>query len=70
MAIRTAFIGLSGPIAYDYKNVGDKIHPVETSAPNPILEDSLGLMAFYDEIHFLAPQLCPRNMRDLPYVRF
>jgi hypothetical protein len=38
--------------------------------PNPILEDSLGLLILYDEIIFLSPELCPENMRNLPYVKF
>ena len=41
---RSAFIGLSGPIGYDYRNSTDKSDPRDTSAPNPILEDGLGLM--------------------------
>ena len=67
---RKAFLGLSSPIAYDYKNTMDKIHPKDASAPNPILEDAMGLLLLYDEIVFLSPHICPKNMRELPYVSF
>lgn len=65
--MRRAFVGLSGPLAYCYKqqSLGNSRPP-----PNPILEDSLGLLILYDEIVFLAPDLCPENMRHLPYVKF
>ena len=64
--MRRAFIGLSGPLAYCYKrqSLGERV------LPNPILEDSLGLLVLYDELLFLAPDLCPQNMRSLPYVKF
>lgn len=68
--MRRVYIGLSGPLAYDYQNQTDKYHHSETSAPNPLLEDSLGLLIFYDEIIFLSRHLCPKNMRELPYVKF
>lgn len=68
--MRRAFIGLSGPIGYDYKNQTDRPNPKDSDAPNAILEDGFGLMLLYDELIFVAPQLCPANMRELPYVRF
>lgn len=68
--MRRVYVGLSGPLAYDYKNQTDTYHYSETSAPNPLLEDSLGLLVFYDEIIFLSRHLCPKNMRNLPYVHF
>lgn len=67
---RRAYIGVSGPLAYDYKNTGDTFDSRENSAPNPLLEDSLGLIVCYDELVFLSRHLCPRNMRELPYVSF
>ena len=45
MVKRIAFLGLSGPIAYDYKNKLDAVYP------NPILEAPLGLMVLYDELN-------------------
>lgn len=68
--MRRAYIGLSGPLAYDYQNQNDKFHYQESSSPNPLLEDSLGLLVFYDEIIFISRHLCPKNMRELPYVKF
>lgn len=67
---RKAFIGLSGPIAYDYNNQSKNEFPSDHSSPNPILEDSMGLLLFYDELIFLSPQLCPKNMRSLDFVKF
>ena len=61
---RTAFVGLSGPLAYDYKAVE------RGREPTPILEGALGLLLCYDEIVFLTPGLCPPNMRNLDYVSF
>jgi hypothetical protein len=68
--MRRAYVGLSGPLAYDYKNQFDRVDARDGSSPNPLLEDSLGLMVLYDEIVFLSPQLCPHNMRELPFVKF
>jgi hypothetical protein len=58
---RIAFIGLSGPMGYDYNNYQDK----NSTIPNPILEAPLGLMVLYDKILFLHPSLCPKSMLDL-----
>lgn len=60
-----AFIGLSGPIGYNYERLGKR-----RSTPNPILEDVTGLLLCYDELIFLCRELCPQDMRDLPYVSF
>lgn len=68
--MRRAYIGLAGPLAYDYKNQADRPHAADLDAPNAILEDSLGLLMLYDELVFLSPQLCPQDMRQLPYVKF
>ena len=64
MVKRTAFVGLSGPLAYDYRTVGKR------RGPNPILEGALGILLYYDEIVFVARGLCPANMRKLDYVHF
>lgn len=56
-----AYIGLSGPIGYDYSD-DDQGHP--------ILENVSGLAICYDEIVFLSRGFCPADMRDLSFVRF
>ena len=66
----SAFIGLAGPFGYDYRNPAPAVSSDDYSSPNPVLENVLGLLLCYDEILFLAPQFCPADMRDLPYVRF
>lgn len=63
MSKSIAYIGVSSPLAYDYANG-------EPNRPNPILEAPMGLFLLYDELRFLHPALCPRNMRDLEYVTF
>lgn len=65
-----AFIGMSGPLGYDYRNPSSRRDRPGVSDPNPILENVLGLLLCYDELVFLAPQFCPADMRRLPYVRF
>jgi hypothetical protein len=65
-----AYIGLAGPIGYDYRNEAPRVNDVDSSSPNPVLENVLGLILCYDEIYFLAPQFCPADMRNLPYVHF
>jgi hypothetical protein len=59
-----AYIGLSGPVCYDYKN------RLNRKYPNPILEGPLGLMILYDEVVFLHEALCPKSMRKLDFVKF
>jgi hypothetical protein len=62
---RTAFVGASGPIIYDYKNA------LDSKYPNPILESPLGLMTLYDKIVFLHPAVCPKTMqKGLDFVEF
>jgi hypothetical protein len=61
---RTAYIGLSGPVCYDYKNM------LNTKYPNPILEAPLGLMVLYDEVVFLNETICPKSMQDLDFIKF
>jgi hypothetical protein len=68
--MRKAYIGLSGPLGYDYKNQFEKIHKEEMSSPNPILENAMGILLFYDELVFACPQVCPKSMRQLDYVKF
>lgn len=65
-----AYIGLAGPFGYDYRNAAPRVNGSDGSSPNPVLENVLGLILCYDEIYFLAPQFCPADMRNLPYVRF
>ena len=70
MKKRTAYIGISYPLLYDYRYQSDKRPNDLLDSPNPIIESPLGLMIFYDEILFLCRSVCPNNMRNLPYVRF
>lgn len=67
---RRAYVGLSSPILYDYKNLATKCDTDGKSHPNPILESPFGLMLLYDEIYFFCRSLCPENMRELEYVHF
>jgi hypothetical protein len=64
LAKRSAYIGLSGPLCYDYKN------KLNTDYPNPILEAPVGLMVLYDEAVFLNEIVCPKSMRNLDFVKF
>lgn len=68
--MRSAYVGLSTPLLYDYKNPASKTESDLRTSPNPILDSPFGLMLLYDEIWFLCRSLCPENMRDLEYVRF
>lgn len=70
MTKTAAYIGLSGPLGYDYRNSAPRVSRADRSSPNPILENVLGLLLCYDELVFLAPQFCPADMRHLPYVKF
>lgn len=70
MGKRTAYIGISYPLLYDYKHQANKSPNDLSDSPNPIIESPLGLMIFYDEILFLCKSVCPSNMRNLPYVKF
>lgn len=70
MRKRTAYIGISYPLLYDYRHQADKSSNDLLDSPNPIIESPLGLMIFYDEILFLCKSVCPNNMRNLPYVKF
>lgn len=69
--MRIAYVGLSTPLCYDYRNPASKSNSdLESSPPNPILESAYGLLLLHDEIWFLCRSLCPENMRELPYVKF
>lgn len=70
MRKRTAYIGISYPLLYDYGHQANKTSNDLSDSPNPIIESPLGLMVFYDEILFLCKSVCPNNMRNLPYVKF
>lgn len=73
---RTAYVGLCGPLAYNwarfkYRDITDEDYDiVENSFPHPILEGALGLITLYDNIVFLSEALCPLNMKWLPYVSY
>ncbi len=70
MGKRTAYIGLSYPLLYDYKHQANRTLNDLSDSPNPIIESPLGLLIFYDELLFLCKSVCPNNMRNLPYVKF
>lgn len=68
--MRRAFVGLSSPLGYDYKQEASKAISDMSDSPNPILESPFGLLMLFDEIWFLCRSLCPENMRYLPYIKF
>lgn len=68
--MRKAFIGMSTPIGFDYRNQASKAPADKSSSPNPVLDAPFGLMLLFDELVFFTRSLCPDNMRDLPYVSF
>ena len=70
MTERIAFIGLSGPLFYDYRNQAKPTEANPRSSPNPVLAAPNSLVLLYDQIWFLCRALCPDNMRELPYVFF
>lgn len=70
MKKRIAYIGLSYPLLYDYRNQASRSKNDMQDSPNPIIESPLGLMILYDELWFLCESICPDNMRRLPYVKF
>ena len=70
MKKRIAYIGLSYPIFYDYRNQAPLSENDTWDSPNPIIESPLGLMILYDELWFLCESLCPSNMRGLPYIKY
>ena len=68
--MRIAYIGLTSPMYYDYKNSASKNKADKVSSPNPILDNPIGLMVLYDELWFLTRSLCPENLRNRPFVKF
>ena len=70
MGKRIAFVGLSGPLMYDYRQPAATAPSDLSSSPNPIFDSPYGLLLLYDEIWFLCRSLCPNNMRGLPFVHF
>jgi hypothetical protein len=60
---RRCLIGLSSATSFNPRAARKR-------QPTPIFEAPLGLFLLYDEIWFLHENLCPWNMRRLPYVRF
>lgn len=70
MATRKAFVGLSGPLFFDYQHhfLADASDP--GPSPNPILDSPAALALLYDEVWFLCRALCPESMRGQPYVRY
>lgn len=70
MKKRIAYIGLSYPLFYDYRNQAPHSENDTWDSPNPIIESPLGLMILYDELWFLCESLCPSNMRGLSYVKY
>ena len=70
MGKRTAYVGISYPLLYDYGHQANKSPNDLSDSPNPIIESPFGLMILYDEILFLCKSVCPSNMRNLPYVKF
>ncbi len=67
--MRRAFIGYSSPIGYDYGDAARDAQIDDNPAPNPILDSPFGLMLLFDELVFASKDLCPINMRNLPFVR-
>lgn len=70
LQVRRAFVGMSGPLFYDYRNTALPTGEDTGSSPNPILDSPAALMLLYDEIWFLTRSLCPASMRELPFVHF
>jgi hypothetical protein len=64
---RILFVGASGPIGYDYAWSDGEVASRE---PFAVLEDLNGILICYDQLWFLSRAFCPRDMWDLPYVKF
>ncbi len=67
---RIAYVGLSTPIGYDYRNPASKTRNDLSSSPNPVLDSPFGLFLLFDEIWFLTRSLCPENLRNASFVKF
>jgi hypothetical protein len=68
--MRIAYVGLSGPVAYDYGNSADKGPADGSSSPNPILFGAIGVMLLLTKLWFVSRSMCPQSMRTLGFVRF
>ncbi|MCO8269487.1 hypothetical protein M1L60_02650 [Actinoplanes sp. TRM 88003] len=68
--MKRAFVGLSTPLGYDYQNPIQPRSETRRDIPNPVLENTTGLLLCYDEIWFPEREFCPFDMHDLPYVKF
>lgn len=64
--MKRAFVGVAGPLCYDYKHLLRDAGNV----PNPILENTTGLILSYDEIWFLSRDLCPQDLHEVEFVKF
>ncbi|BDS11491.1 hypothetical protein [Aureispira anguillae] len=67
--MRIAFYGSSSPIFYDYSKPNAQLSS-QGLLPNPILDSAWGTMILFDELWFLAEELCPKNLKSLPYIKF
>ena len=70
MRKRIGYIGLSTPVVYDYELEVETPKNAFRKMEHPILEGAFGLMLFYDELWFLARELCPLNMQNFSWVKF
>lgn len=70
VARRLAFVGLSGPIGYDYQHSTGLIDPRDSSSPNPVLENVSGLLLCYEDIYFLSRHFCPSRHARPPVHPF
>ena len=68
--MKRAFVGLSGPLFYDYGNPMREGTPEVSDIPNPVLENVTGLLLCYDEIWFLSREVCPIDLHNVEYVKF
>lgn len=68
--IHRGFIGLSAPVAYDFKHGGPRLSSHRHEVGNPILEGGVSLSLMYDELWFLTRALCPLNLRERKWVHF
>jgi len=64
------FIGLSAPVAYDFKHGGPRLSTHQHDVGNPILEGGVALSLIYDELWFLTRAMCPLNLRERKWVYF
>jgi hypothetical protein len=70
MPKKVAYVGISGPVSYDYRHGTKRVNRRDQSTPNPVLENVSGLLLCYDELIFLSKHFCPIDIWKLPYVKF